>query len=91
MNISFKPSFIKDFKSLPSELKNEVRKICADTFPSIKSVFDFKKYPVKKISGFSKYYRIKIGDYRIGFKKETGSDICFMRVKHRKDIYKIFP
>lgn len=91
MNISFKPSFAKDFKSLPLEIKNEVRKICVNIFPKLKSLFDFKEYPIKKISGFAKYYRIKIGDYRIGFKKETVSDICFMRVKHRKDIYKIFP
>lgn len=91
MNVSFKPSFIKDFKSLPPEIKTKVRKICVNTFPNLKNSFDFQEYPIKKISGFSEYYRIKIGDYRIGFKKETDSDICFMRVKHRKDIYKVFP
>lgn len=90
MNISFKPSFVKDFKSLPFEIKTEVRKICIVIFPKLKNLFDFKEYPIKKISGFQKYYRIKIGDYRIGLKKET-SDICFVRVKHRKDIYKVFP
>ncbi len=91
MDISFKPSFIKDFKVLPSEIKIEVRKICSGVFPSLKSIFDFKDYPIKNISGFSKYYRIKIGDYRIGFKKETSFSVCFMRVKHRRDIYKFFP
>ncbi|MFA4890714.1 MAG: type II toxin-antitoxin system RelE/ParE family toxin [Candidatus Paceibacterota bacterium] len=91
MNISFKPSFVRDFKSLPSEIKTDVRKVCIGIFPNLKNLFDFKEYPVKKISGFSKYYRIKIGDYRIGFKKETNTDICFLRVKHRKDIYKVFP
>lgn len=90
MNVSFKPSFIKDFKSLPSEIKIDIRKICAITFPNLENLFNFQDYPIKKISGFSEYYRIKIGDYRIGFKKENNS-ICFMRVKHRKDIYKIFP
>ena len=91
MNVSFKPSFVRDFKSLPLEVKNEVRRICSVMFPNLKNMLDFKEYSIKKISGFSKYYRIKMGDYRIGFKKEAGVDICFMRVKHRKDIYKIFP
>lgn len=91
MRISFKPSFIKDFKSLPPEIKIEVRKICTGIFPKLKNLFDFQEYRIKKISGFSKYYRIKIKDYRIGFKKEADLRICFMRVKHRKDIYKVFP
>ncbi len=91
MKISFKPSFIKDFKSLPPEIKIEVRRICVVIFPKVKNLFDFQEYRIKKISGFSKYYRIKIGDYRIGFKKEASSEIYFMRVKHRKDIYKFFP
>lgn len=91
MVISFKPSFIKDFKSLPMEIKIETRRICTDIFPKLKNLFDFQEYRIKKISGFSKYYRIKIDNYRIGFKKESGSEICFMRVKHRKDIYKVFP
>ncbi len=91
MNVSFKPSFLKDFKSLPPEIKVEVRKVCVIIFPTLDNLFDFHEYPIKKISGFPKYYRIKVGDYRIGFKKESSSEICFMRVKHRKDIYKIFP
>lgn len=91
MEVLFKPSFIKDFKSLPPEIKTEVRKICTVTFPNLKNLFDFQDYPIKKISGFSEYYRIKINDYRIGFSQENNSTICFMRIKHRKDIYKVFP
>ncbi len=91
MKISFKPSFVKDFKVLTVEIKVEVRKICTGIFPKLQNLADFKEYRIKKMSGFSKYYRIRIGDYRIGFKKEAGLNIIFMRVKHRKDIYKVFP
>ena len=47
MDISFKQSFVKDFKALPLGIKIEVRKICSGAFPSLKSVFDFKDYPTQ--------------------------------------------
>ncbi len=90
MNISFKPTFIKDFKDLPADMKKEVRRICVEVFPKLNNLYDFKEYKTKPIKGFKDFYRIKIRDYRIGFKRENGS-VNFRRVKHRKDIYKFFP
>ncbi len=29
--------------------------------------------------------------FKQSFIKDLSSNVCFMRVKHRKDIYKIFP
>jgi len=46
---------------------------------------------VKKLSGFRTYYRIKIGDYRLGFEKLDADQIRLIIVEHRKDIYKLFP
>ena len=40
---------------------------------------------------FSKYYRIKMGDYRLGFERINSLKIRFIIVEHRKDIYKKFP
>jgi mRNA interferase RelE/StbE len=45
---------------------------------------------VKKLRGFSDYYRIRIKDYRIGLKLENGT-LYFADFAHRKDIYKQFP
>jgi len=90
MKVFFKPSFIKDFKNLPANIQKEVKQICFEDFPKLRNLYEFKKYKIKPIKGFKKYYRIRLGDYRIGFKKENNS-IIFMRVKHRKDIYKHFP
>jgi len=36
------------------------------------------------------YYRIRVGDYRIGVKLEKDI-IYFVVVEHRKDVYKTFP
>lgn len=46
---------------------------------------------VKKITGFADLYRIRIGDYRIGFELENEETIRLIIVSHRKDIYKTFP
>ena len=90
MDIFFKPSFVKDFKKLPKGTKADVRKICSEDFLIAKNLTEIRQIDIKLIRGFKNYFRIRIGDYRIGFKEEDQS-VVFMRVKHRKDIYKIFP
>ena len=90
MRVYFKPSFIRDFKKLPSDIKRGIRFICTGVFPKLNKLQSFQSHPIKPISGFKDYYRIKINDFRIGFKK-TGNTIEFMRAKHRKDIYRHFP
>lgn len=90
MDIFFKPSFIKDFKKLPNDIKVDVKKVCMEDFLITKDITELKQIDINFIKGFKNYFRIRIRDYRIGFKKE-GQSIIFMRVRHRKDIYKIFP
>jgi mRNA interferase RelE/StbE len=46
---------------------------------------------VKKMQGFKTFYRIRIGDYRMGVELEDTSTLRFIVVLHRKDIYKKFP
>jgi mRNA interferase RelE/StbE len=46
---------------------------------------------LKKIAGFKSYYRIRIGDYRLGLEIEKNSILRFILITHRKDIYKLFP
>lgn len=46
---------------------------------------------LKKLTGFQVYYRIKIGDYRIGIEYEKPTTLHFITVLHRKEIYKKFP
>lgn len=86
MKVFFKKSFIKDFQKLPKEIKKEVKNVCLSIFPRIKSLREFKTYPLKKLRGFKFYYRIKVKDF-----KKTDNEIIFMRALHRKDIYKYFP
>jgi mRNA interferase RelE/StbE len=45
---------------------------------------------LKKMSGASGYYRLRVGDYRIGLFVD-GEEVEFVRVLHRKDVYRHFP
>lgn len=45
---------------------------------------------IKKLQGSSEYYRIRIGNYRLGI-QIIGNLIIFERCLHRKEIYKYFP
>lgn len=45
---------------------------------------------LKKMGGGNHYYRIRLGDYRIGI-TIIGDTVTFIRFLNRKDIYKYFP
>lgn len=43
-----------------------------------------------KLSGSSGFYRTRVGDYRIGIVVEE-NEVEFVRLLHRRDIYRYFP
>lgn len=43
-----------------------------------------------KLSGASGFYRIRVGDHRIGIAVED-DEVEFVRCLHRRDIYRYFP
>jgi mRNA interferase RelE/StbE len=45
---------------------------------------------IKKLKGHDSFYRIKIGDYRIGFEM-VNEELILTRILHRKTIYRYFP
>lgn len=45
---------------------------------------------MKKLAGQTGAYRLRIGDYRLGFYWE-GEKLTLARVLHRKEIYRFFP
>jgi len=46
---------------------------------------------LKKLAGFKEYYRVRIGDYRLGFEKLSNTTIRLIIIANIKDIYKFFP
>ena len=88
MKVTFRKSFEKDLRKLGD------RQILAKVKAVIREVEDSQR--LEEISNFKKlktkgnYYRIRVGDYRIGITVDR-EVINFVRILHRREIYQKFP
>ena len=88
MKVEFRNSFAKDLKSIRDKaLLEHVRDAIEET-ERAKSPSEISN--LKKLKGRGDYYRIRIGEYRIGIAFTEGT-LVFVRFLNRKDIYKYFP
>lgn len=81
--IEIKPSASKELGKLP-------RQIIIRVVAAIKELAD-NPYPsgVKKLSGFDRTFRIRVGDYRVLYDiYENRLVIEIVRIRHRKDVYR---
>lgn len=89
IKVEIRNSFIRDLKNLKGAPNYE--KIKSYIFNELPAIPAFENISnLKKLRGFKGYYRIKIGDYRIGLTYNEHL-IILVRILHRKDIYKHFP
>jgi mRNA-degrading endonuclease YafQ of YafQ-DinJ toxin-antitoxin module len=85
MEISYKPSFVRDFKKLPNELQEEV----FDKIELFKDVKNHNKLKVHKLKGrLSEFYSFSVTySHRIVFSFESKSDVLFFAIGDH-DVYK---
>ncbi len=89
MIIEFDKSFEKSLiKVKEKALFNKIESLI-ETIEKAEKISEIKN--VKKLTGFKNYYRIRIGDFRLGFEKINDNTTRFITVARRKDIYSIFP
>jgi len=88
MKVLFRKSFVKDLEKVPMSMRKKIKQII-DELRNADNFFSMN-LDVKKIKGYDNYYRLRIGQYRIGI-EWNGDTIIFCRVLHRKNIYKYFP
>jgi mRNA interferase RelE/StbE len=88
LKVEFRSSFARDLKRVrdPS-LKRRVKEVIelverAETLQEISNL--------KKLRGGDQYYRIRVGDYRLGLALD-GDTVVFVRFLHRRDVYRYFP
>ena len=87
MNIEIRRSFEKDALRLPAVAQTQLSKM-VDKLTQVEKISELTS--CKKLSGFKNAYRIRMGEYRIGFIIENGT-VELIRVLGRKEIYKYFP
>ena len=90
MNVNPTKSFLNDLKKITNPMaKAEIEQALL----AVKKVLTIKDIPkLRKMRGYKKgiYYRIRVGDYRIGVTIEN-SVVTLYAVGLRKDIYRYFP
>jgi mRNA interferase RelE/StbE len=88
MNVQFRESFHKDLRRIrDKDLLNRVKNI----IEIVEQATDLSAVPnLERLKGWSTYYRIRIGDYRLGLAVEENV-VTFVRFLHRRDIYRYFP
>ena len=78
-------------KDVEKELNKKLQQQLADIIEQIQKADGLLKIPnLKKMKGYKNAYRIRLGNYRIGFLLENDV-IKLSRVMNRKEIYRYFP
>jgi mRNA interferase RelE/StbE len=85
--------FDKSFEKSLDKIRNKLlfQKIKKVIIQSEKAGSISELSNIKKLTGYKTYYRIRIGEYRIGIDKISDNTVRFIIVAHRKDIYNLFP
>lgn len=88
MKTAFRESFDSDLSVITdASLLRRIRKI----IEQVEAARTFQQIPnLKRLEASGKYYRIRLGEYRLGLVFENGA-VTFVRCLHRKEIYRYFP
>ncbi len=88
MNVQFRASFAKDLRKIND--KSILRRI-RETIEQIEQTEVLQDIPnLKKLKDVGNYFRIRVGEYRIGIVIEE-KVVTFARCLNRKEIYRYFP
>jgi mRNA interferase RelE/StbE len=85
---AFRESFDSDLSVIADAgLLRRIRKV----IEQVELAKTFQQIPNRRrLESSGKYYRIRLGEYRLGFVFENGA-VTFVRFLHRKEIYRYFP
>lgn len=88
MKTFFRESFDKDLSAVTDDaLLRRVQTV----IQQVEAARTFQEIPnFKRLEAKGKYFRIRLGDYRIGLIFEQGA-LTFVRCLHRREIYRFFP
>lgn len=89
MRVLFTKSFAKDLRKHKKnkELLSQIQRII-ENVEQAEALAELTN--LKQLKAEGNYYRIRTGDYRIGITIED-EQITFIRILHRKEIYRFFP
>lgn len=81
MKVSILPRAEKELSKLPKfdqiAVATKIRTLAQAQIPS-----------EEKLSGYAHIYRVRVGNYRIVYKK-TSDSVTIILIRHRKDVYRV--
>ncbi len=88
MKVAFRESFAQDLEAVTDTgLLQRIRRV----IEAVERAQTFAEIPnLKRLETKGKYYRIRVGDFRLGATLEEGT-FTFVRCLDRKEIYRFFP
>jgi len=79
-DVQFKPAAVKDIRGIPARARSRI-------LAKIETMSDDLKGDVKPLTGLTREYRLRVGDYRVLFETE-GRSVIIYRVRHRREAYR---
>jgi len=87
--IRYTRTFLKEMAKLPMNVRKRVEHIA---FSEQIKEDPFLQGKTQKLSGYHTFFKIRVGNYRIGLQINTENNVIeFQRVLHRGEIYRKFP
>ncbi len=88
-HVQYTRTFLKEMSRLPVNIQKRVEAIA---FGEGIKQDPFMVGKTQKLSGYRSFYKIRVGDYRIGLHIVANEHLVeFQRVLHRREIYRKFP
>lgn len=87
MKVSSSKQFAKHLKNCPQDIQKRFV-VVYDQLIAAKKIQDIKA--IQKLKGYTAFYRIRIGHYRLGIGC-VNDQIELLAIMHRKEIYRFFP
>lgn len=88
MRVAARRSFERDIKKIKDQTVKQKIKAAIQEMQAAEKISDLPQ--IKKLAGHPYAYRVRVGNYRIGF-YYLDEQIILARVKDRKDLYTYFP
>ena len=88
MNVVYRKRFLKELSKIPSETRSRIESFIFKDLQDANSISEIGV--IEQMKGYTSYYKVRFGSYRIGLKMEDDT-VILEKALHRKDIYRYFP
>jgi mRNA interferase RelE/StbE len=85
---TFRRSFERDLRAISDRRTLDKIRLTVEAVERAQTLGEVPN--LQKITGAAGFFRVRIGDYRVGIAAD-GDTVEFVRVLHRRDIYRHFP